>query len=225
MSLRGLCGGFWVMGIKDTFTVKSIKPKETHDWLLHKHYAKRVPSISYAFGLFNGSVLCGVITFGMPPNYIEMQAWEPYDLLELNRLVTNDNMPKNTTSYFVSKAIKMLPRPKVLISYSDIDNGHYGYIYQATNWIYTGIGGAGCRIYIMKNGKELHQRHENKIQEKNIKEIKKTTGKCRYYYFHANKRDKRKMIDIMRFEELPYPKGENENYDASYRPQTQTTLF
>ena len=39
------------MSIKEKYSVKSIKPSETYDWLKNKHYAKRIPSISYAIGL------------------------------------------------------------------------------------------------------------------------------------------------------------------------------
>ena len=39
------------MSIKDKYYVESIDSRETYDWLLNKHYAKRIPSISYAFGL------------------------------------------------------------------------------------------------------------------------------------------------------------------------------
>ena len=41
------------MTIKDKFTVKPIQRYETHDWFLNKHYAKRVPSITYCFGLYD----------------------------------------------------------------------------------------------------------------------------------------------------------------------------
>ena len=54
------------MSIKNSYTVESIPKHETHDWLLFKHYAKRIPSISYAFGLFNNGSLIGVCTFGRP---------------------------------------------------------------------------------------------------------------------------------------------------------------
>ena len=30
------------MNIKDKYEVESINTKETYDWLLHKHYAKRI---------------------------------------------------------------------------------------------------------------------------------------------------------------------------------------
>jgi hypothetical protein len=41
------------ISIKDKYSVKSIDNFACKDWLLNKHYAKRIPSISYAFGLFN----------------------------------------------------------------------------------------------------------------------------------------------------------------------------
>ena len=210
------------MSIKDEFEVRPIMKDQTYEWILKKHYAKRLPSISFAFGLYLKKILQGVLTFGMPPNYIEMKAWEPYELLELNRLVVNEGLPKNTLSFFVSQAIKLLSKPKVLISYSDFRQGHHGYIYQATNWIYTGVGGEGQKIYIMKDGSERHQRHENQIFKGLVDHIEKTTGKARYYYFHGNKEE---MLKKLRFEIKPYPKGDNQRYNADYKPSTQGLLF
>ena len=214
------------MSIKDKYTVRSIDTEQTKEWFLYKHYAHRMPSISYSFGLFNESnVLVGVCSFGMPPNYIEMKAWEPFDLLELNRLVVNDGLEKNVLSYFVSKCLSLLPTPKVIISYSDFRAGHHGYIYQATNWVYTGVGGEGQKIYIMKDGSEKHQRHEDTIIKELVDHIELTTGKARYYYFIGNKKEVFVMKNKLRFPILPYPKGDNQRYDASYKPAIQTSLF
>ena len=49
------------MSIKEKYKVKSIAKHLCKEWLLHKHYAKRIPSISFAFGLFNKE-LVGVMT-------------------------------------------------------------------------------------------------------------------------------------------------------------------
>lgn len=46
--------------------VKRINPEETKEWFLYKHYARRIPNIQYAFGLFNGPQLVGVCSFGVP---------------------------------------------------------------------------------------------------------------------------------------------------------------
>ena len=53
------------MSIKEKYTVKSIAKHLCKEWLLHKHYAKRIPSISYAFGLFDEDLI-GVMTIGKP---------------------------------------------------------------------------------------------------------------------------------------------------------------
>ena len=41
------------------FTVDRIPYSECKEWLLYKHYAHRIPSISYAFGLFENGILKG----------------------------------------------------------------------------------------------------------------------------------------------------------------------
>jgi len=48
--------------------VIQIKHHETEEWLLRIHYAKRMPSITYAFGLYEDGILEGIITYGMPPS-------------------------------------------------------------------------------------------------------------------------------------------------------------
>ena len=53
------------MSIKEIYKCYSIKKDLCKEWLLYKHYAKRIPSITYSFGLFKNDILVGVLTFGM----------------------------------------------------------------------------------------------------------------------------------------------------------------
>ena len=233
--------------IKDKYHVQSIKKQLTYDWLLNKHYAHRLPSISYAFGLFNNeNVLCGVCTYGMPPltsvsficDDIRMN-----DILELNRLCINDNSEKNVGSYFVSNTIKMLSGNIILLSYADKNQNHHGYIYQATNWLYTGLGSIGTKTYIINN-KEIHSRHLNKLEyfipqnlkynesitlDQNFKniggEVIKNLPKYRYIMIIGDKRFKRTIKNKLKLEILSYPKGDNKRYDASYKPLIQAEQF
>jgi hypothetical protein len=46
--------------------VERVPNAETHDFILNRHYARRLPSISYAFGLFRGGALEGICTYGTP---------------------------------------------------------------------------------------------------------------------------------------------------------------
>ena len=139
------------------YKVIRIRPKETHQWLMKKHYAKRKPSITDSFGLLNKeNIMLGVCVFGIPPAPTEWENWKPYMLKELNRLCVTDDLPKNTLSFLVSKSLKMLDKPVVVISYADVDWGHHGYIYQATNWLYTGVGAIGVKSFIMNDGTSRH---------------------------------------------------------------------
>ena len=220
------------MSIKDNFNVYSIPTKQAKPWILKKHYAGRMPSVSYAFGLYDKeNNIKGICTFGKTPNYMEDKRWEPYECYELNRFITEDDLPYNTASYFISQCIKKMPTPLVLLSYADLDKGHHGYIYQASNWIYVGKWAKNSsEKYKLKNGKIVHRRHKDKLNKEDIEEIiYPEKGKAKYYYFHGNKRDKKKMLKILKndkdLEKKPYPKGDNKEYDASGKILNQLRLF
>ena len=216
------------MSIPNQFHIESIKSKETYDWLLNKHYAKRICSISYAFGLYANKMLSGVCTFGFPPNYNYNNGDCVFDgyrclTLELNRLVVNDGLPKNALSYFVSRCLKMLPKPSCIVSYADQNQGHNGYIYQATNWIYTGVSTPKYQ-YIFKNGSTFDiRRGIDKKGDIVNKILLKPTH--RYLYFNGTKKEIKMMKQQLKMKIFQYPKGENKRYDTSYNPQTQCKLF
>lgn len=218
--------------------VKSIKSEETKEWFLYKHYAHRLPNIVYAFGLYDGNELVGVCSFGIPasPSLVVGALGEEYKnmFFELNRLCVNDNLPKNTLSFFVGACLRMLNNgsPKVIVSYADSGMGHHGYIYQATNWIYTGMTKPHVE-YSLPGFDNKHSRHAlddfggiNKAKEKGVEfEIKERTLKYRYFYFIGNKREKQKMKKSLKYPILPYPKGDNVRYDSSYKVQPNLILF
>ena len=204
--------------------VEKIPTSEARPWILAKHYAHRMPCVQYAFGLFDGNEIVGVSTFGLAPNFMECKMWEPFVCLELNRLVI-DIQKKNSGSFFVSRSLNLLPKPSVVISYADTEMNHIGYIYQATNWIYTGIGSVGEKRLIMIDGSTKHQRHYPTTDKSQIERIEKTKGKHRYYYFNGNKTEIKDMKKILRYPVLPYPKGKTKRYDASTKIATQRVLF
>lgn len=77
----------------------------------------------------------------------------------------------------------------------------------------------------MKDGTEKHQRHENIIKKEDILRVEKTTGKHRYFYFHANKKEKKEMMNMLRFKIKSYPKGNNKRYNADYKLEKQLHLI
>jgi len=204
--------------------VTNIPKKEINPWLLKKHYAHTIPAVIYQFGIFIDKMLEGVCCYGSPacPSNNSMGDFKQ---IELVRLVVNEELPKNTLSHFVASTFKLLPSPLSLVSYADSKMGHHGYIYQATNWYYTGKGEA-VNNWIDKDNKAIHNRTmsetSKKYPELTTTEMAHSLGyqkvigssKYRYFNFIGNKRDKRLWLQELKkkYNILPYPKGENKRY-------------
>ena len=223
------------------FEVKKIKNEETKEWLLYKHYLKRMTSISYAFGLFNNNILVGVCTFGnaVPLQMKKSICGDQYmDIVyELNRLCINDNLPKNTASFFVSSCIKKLPKPTIVVSYADKSIGHTGYIYQACNFYFTGESHTQ-KDWVLKGSEHLHSRtlmDEFSFEENRVQKLKDKYGdrlyqverppKNRYVLFWGTKKQKKQLKKASRFEAQPYPKDINTRYDSSHKIKPQLRMF
>ena len=219
--------------------VRQITFDEAHPWVMRKHYAKRMPSISFAYGIYVGGTLEGVCTFGLPASYTLCNGvcGEEHreKVLELNRLCV-DSREKNCTSLLVAGALNAIPPRKIIMSYADTAWGHIGYIYQATNWIYTGVS-PKQKYYRLKQkstntGRGQYRRRERMAKEKIIKEYGPdmveeyfSTDKHRYVFFVGSKKWKKKMTKLLKYPILAYPKGDTKRHEADYKPEVQTLLF
>tara|TARA_R100001443_G_scaffold26859_1_gene40193 strand:+ start:1797 stop:2495 length:699 start_codon:yes stop_codon:yes gene_type:complete len=229
----------------DNLKVIQIKKEETYYWFKKVHYAKRMPSISFVFGLYVDNFLSGVCSFGKPMSHtlIKGSCNNLYTdcFLELNRLVTNEGLIKNTLSFFVSQCLKKLPKPHIIVSYADTSQNHTGYIYQATNWIYTGLSNK-FTDYAVEGLEHMHHSSiadsvgrydKNKNIDKHtlLKEkygeklyLKERARKHRYFYFLGNKKEKKKFLKNLQYPIQNYPKNENKNYEIVNNNNTQMLL-
>jgi hypothetical protein len=212
-----------------------IKNEETYPWLLQKHYAKRIPQIIFSFGLYDENILVGVITYGIPASPslcmgICGKEWSS-NVLELNRLCLENNY-KNQASFLISNSIKLLPKPTIVVSYADIAQGHVGYVYQSTNFLYTGLSANRTDW----NVEGLEHKHSKTLSDgmtfETMKEkygdklyYKKRSRKHRYIYFHGSKTDKKILRKFLKYDVMPYPKGDSQRYDSGLRVETQQLLL
>ena len=228
-------GSDYGLGMGLLVQVIQIQPKETYQWLLEKHYAKRIPQIMHAFGLYVDGVLKGVVTYGIPasPALCMGICGKEYSdkVLELNRLCLMENN-KNESSFLVSNSIKLLPKPTIVVSYADTSQGHVGYVYQATNFLYTGLSANRVDWTI----KGMEHKHSKTISDgMTLESIKEKYGddfyytersrKHRYILFHGSKTDKKIMRKLLKYNIEPYPKGDSQKYDAGGNIQTQQVMF
>ena len=180
------------------------------------------------FGLFENqtNLLIGVIVFhtnsakGIIKGCFGINSFKLDGFYELGRLCMNPHKHvKNLTSYFLGNSIKLLRKirdVKCILTYADKDY-HVGYVYQACNFLFTGL--SADRVDKISSDNK-HSRHAKDATQK----IRRSR-KYRYVYFVGSKQDKKKFINLLRYEVLPYPKGDNKKYDAGGQVMTQPLLF
>lgn len=201
------------MNGKRRLSVKRISYEETKNFILYIHYARRMPCVQYAYGLFDGDYPypVGVVTYGQPasPMLCKGVAGEENrkNVIELNRLVLYPEYNGgNYASFLVGNSLKLLPHGTYVVSYADWGGWHHvGYVYQATNWLYTGM----TKPRTDKYSESGHARHyaegETRRQER--------TAKHRYVFLVGDKREVKRMRKQLKYPVLDhYPKGNSEHY-------------
>jgi hypothetical protein len=199
------------------YTVQKIDNKVSYPFLLEIHYAKRIPSISYAFGLFKLNELVGVVTYGTPPSStlrLGVAGKQNADrVLELNRLCLRDNL-HNEASFLVSRSLRQLPQGSIVVSYADTEQGHIGYVYQACNFKYYGLS-AKRTDWKIKGMEHLHGQtiadmsrgQKNRaafLREKfgDAFYLKPRSRKHRYVFITGRRPD----YETIKYKEEPFPK-------------------
>ncbi len=122
------------------FTVHPISRPDA-DGFIKQHYLRRWPGVVVLkLGLFSGHTAIGVVVFALPPR--ETAKRYGVKVWELARLFIVDETPKNSETWFVSRAIRYIQKHHVdvgaIVSYADPSAGHSGIIYRAGNWISDG---------------------------------------------------------------------------------------
>lgn len=236
--------------ISTRYIVRTIENFMAVEWIKKIHYAKRLPIMKIVFGIFDSDlILKGVCVFSPAPSRFWNNGGKLFndkhriEVMELSRLCLIENHEKNLTSYFVSQCLKQLPKPNVVVSYADKNQNHTGFIYQATNFIYTGEAEPKNKSFdFILFGKKYHGRNMNyefvkkKLKDKydekihwkdNILavggEILKQEPKHRYIFINA--KNKKQLIEDMIYSPQPYPKAENKNYEVSHNVSVQLVLF
>lgn len=102
----------------------------------------------------------------------------------------------------------MLPANTYVVSYADTAWGHVGYVYQATNFIYTGCTSERTDKVGQFGG---HSRHYNKNETRR----QFRSAKHRYIYLVGSKTDRKRMMSELRYGIMPYPKGDSIHYDVN----------
>lgn len=133
------------------------------------HYSHMIPSGDLCpFGVWENDEFIGTIIFSFPatPAHCKTYGIKYNEILELSRVALKNH--KTPVSRIISIATKLVsrfrPKLKLILSYADTAQNHVGAIYQASNWIYVGVGGP--RHLPKLNGKFIHERQLSHMVKK-----------------------------------------------------------
>ncbi len=174
----------------------------------HYHYSHNCSSAltGVSYSVFNDkNEFCGVISYakGANPNYGKRYNLAQGEVMELVRVALNGK--QESTSKAVSISIKLLkkdrPMLKLLISYADKAQNHFGTIYQATNWYFIEESKSSTEEFLI-NGKWRHSRIVGSL---NIRRdtIPRRRGSGKYKYVYAFTPELKELFEKLK---KPYPK-------------------
>lgn len=210
------------MGALQKYSIKEIPYALAMETVVQNHYLHRKCPCSHAFGLFDeNEELRGCVVYGVSCSSTLLKGIcgedEMQNVYELNRLWVADDVPKNGESYLISNTLKKLDK-EIIVSFADTSQGHIGYVYQATNFLYCGLS-AKFKDPKVKGFENMHhatyahgmtmEQVKEKYGEENVYYVERPR-KHRYIYFNAKGRRKKELMKKLKYKILPYPKAVKE---------------
>jgi hypothetical protein len=176
------------------FIVEAVERRIISNFVEKHHYSHSVNGVQHiqCFALFKEG------RFGFDKEMIGAA---------MRRLVCIDDTPKNTESYFISqchKWIKQNTNIEVIVSFADLQEGHEGIIYKASNFHFYGQTGGGTKL--MVDGVLRHNRSLNQSKrtfgrtlkrrylagDKDVYQVKVKPKNI--YVYYLNKKVKKKLL-------------------------------
>lgn len=181
------------------------------------HYSKRMPIGKLVkIGVWENKKYIGCVLFGRgaTPNIGKPYKLEQVEICELVRIALNKH--KTPVTQIIKIAIIMLKEYssnlKLIVSYSDLDQNHLGKIYQAGNWVYTGLTMQNQLSGFIVNGNLIHPRSVgatgiiqslDEVKKNLDPNAKKFISKGKHKYLYPLTKQMRKQIEPL---SKPYPK-------------------
>jgi hypothetical protein len=211
--------------LREKYHISKIDYKAAMQLVIENHYLHRQAPCSHAYGLFEKNdcplleKIVGVVTYGVSCSSTLLKGVcgpeEANNVYELTRLWIDDSVGKNAESFLIGNTIKLLDK-EIIVSFSEIAQGHVGTVYQATNFHYCGLSTKFMDPKVKGLEHKHHATYANRMSKQEILEkygeenvyYVERPRKHRYVYFNAKSRKrKRELFNKLKYVILPYPKN------------------
>lgn len=208
--------------VSDRYRVERLGMAVCRAVMERKHYLRSLGSFLDGFGMWHEEDgLVGVICYGQPsPPVYRAFRGRDFGLYSLSRLVMESGHP---ASILIVRSAGMLRRrPCAIVSYADAGMGHVGIVYQAVNWLYTGMVRSHDDMYLI-DGVPRHSltvvrgmgiTAPKRWARENGIEVVRSDWKHRYVGIVGNRWERSAILAAMSWPVVrPYPKGDRVRYD------------
>jgi hypothetical protein len=198
--------------------VEPVDNKVAQAIVIENHYLHRAAPCSKAFGLFSpDNQLYGVVMYGTPSSAPLRSGVAGPDhannVIELTRLWVSDDAPRNGESFLIGRSIKHCGK-ELVVSFADTAEKHLGIVYQATNWLYTGLSAKRTDWTVKGIDKHGHT-WADKYTAEQMREkfgadftLTPRSRKHRYLFVNASGSRKKFLLSQLRYPILDYPKAD-----------------
>lgn len=198
-------------------TVGPVEQIDVREFCRRWHYSNNGGSASWSYGLYDGDVLVGVVAYNLPTRQTCASVFgeEFVDkVAHMGRLVCADDAPRNSESRLIGASLKMISEDKgfwAVLTFAAQSAGHVGYVYQATNAIYTGTGG-DTKFWIDADGRRRGTKQGTRANAMRLAAVEgwqlvKEPPKHRYVYILGTPAQRRERRQLLKLPSLPYPKA------------------
>jgi len=173
------------------------------------HYSQRMPLFKQVFiGVWENGIFIGVVIFGLSvtPYLGNVFGLKNIECAELTRIALKSH--NATVSKIGAIALKFItkqsPGLRLIVSYADPFQGHYGVIYQAMNWIYIGKSKKVKQYYWRRqwrNDTSMFRAFKINPELKNVTESRIVPEKFKFLY-PLDREMRRQILSLAK----PYPK-------------------
>jgi hypothetical protein len=203
----------------ENWQVAKIENSIAQELVVKNHYLHRKAPCSAAFALIAPTKkIMGVVIYGTPSSAPLRSGIagpdEALNVIELTRLWIDDSAPFNGESFLIGNSIKQCGK-EIVVSFADQAQNHVGIVYQATNWLYTGLSAKRTDWVVEGEDKHGHT-WADKYTAQEMREIfgerftlKPRSRKHRYIFINAKGKRKKEILAKLRYEVQPYPKKGN----------------
>jgi len=204
------------IAVRDT-TISRVSTDDVAEFSARYHYTGTGGAANWRWGLWHEQVLLGIVAYNLPTRSACESVFGPdhqEHVWHMGRLVLADRAPHNSESRLIGGSLRSIRRehPEVwaVLTYAATDVGHIGYVYQATNALYTGLSSAepyhvdeaGVRRSTYLDGRRVTAERAAQLGWAKVS----APPKHRYLYLTGTTARRRQHMRLLRLPVLPYPK-------------------